>query len=88
MYKQLLHANIILFVVVNGQESSLYPVTTGVPQGGVWSSMLFNLYVHHFPSQLHSCSLVSYADDTTPLKIIPIKESRLRAAAKINADLP
>ena len=30
------------------------PITAGVPQGGVWSPMLFNLYVHNFPSQLSS----------------------------------
>ena len=39
-----------LFVVANGKESSLYPVMTGVPQGGVWSPLLFNLYVCHLPS--------------------------------------
>ena len=49
-----------LFVVANKKESSLYPVMTGVPQGGVWSPHLFNLYVHHLPSQLRSCLLVSY----------------------------
>ena len=49
--------------------------------------MLFNLYVCHLPSQLNSCSLVSYADDSTLLKIILIKESRLCAAAEINDDL-
>ena len=46
-----------LFVVASGQESSLYPVTAGQPQGGVWLPMLFNLYVCHLPSQLNSCSL-------------------------------
>ena len=34
-----------LFVVANGLDSSLYPIMVGVPQGGVWSPMLFNLYV-------------------------------------------
>ena len=32
-----------LFVVANGQESSLYPVMARVPQGGAWSLLLFNL---------------------------------------------
>ena len=26
-----------VFVVTNGQQFSLYPVTAGLPQGGVWS---------------------------------------------------
>ena len=73
--------------MANGRESSLYPVTAGVPQGGVRSPMLFNLYVCHLPSQLHSYLLVSYADNSTRLKIIPTKELRLSAAAEINADL-
>ena len=76
-----------LFVVANGQDSSLYPITAGIPQGGVWSPMLFNLYVHHLPSQLKSCLMVSYADDSTLLKAIPTKDLRLSAAAEINADL-
>ena len=79
--------NCYLFIVANGKEPSLYPVMTGVPQGGVWSPLLFNLYVSHHTSQLESCLLVSYADDSTLLKIIPTKDSRLNAAAKINADL-
>ena len=56
-------------------------------QGGVWSPLLFNLYVRHLPSQLESCLLVSYADDSTLLKVIPTKDVRLNAAAKINAGL-
>ena len=49
--------------------------------------MLFNLYVRHLPSQLNSCLLVSYADDSTLLKVIPTKNLRLSGAAEINADL-
>ena len=49
--------------------------------------MLFNLYVRHFQSQLNSCLLVSYADDSTLLKVIPTEDLRLSAAVEINADL-
>ena len=49
--------------------------------------MLFNLYVCHLPSQPSSCLLVSYADDSTLLKVIPTKDLRLSAAVEINADL-
>ena len=69
------------------EDSSLYPITAGVPQGGVWSPMLFNLYVHHLPSQLKSYLLVSYADNSTLLKVIPTKDLRLSAAIEINVDL-
>ena len=60
---------------------------TGVPQGGVWSPLLFNLCVRHLPSQLESSLLVSYADDSTLLKVIPTKDVRLNVVAEINADL-
>ena len=73
--------------MANGQESFLYPITPGVPQGGVWSPMLFNLYVRHLPSQLNSCLLVSYADDSMLLKVIPTKDLRLNTTVEINADL-
>ena len=76
-----------LFVVANGQESSLYPVMVGVPQGGVWSLLLFNLCVCHLPSQLQSCLLVSYAEDSTQLKVNPTKDLKLSAAAETNVDL-
>ena len=77
-------SNRYLFVVVNGQDSSLYPITAGIPQGGVWSPMLLNLYARHLLAQLKSCLLVSYA---TLLKVIPTKDLRLSAADEINADL-
>ena len=64
-------SNRYLFVEAKGQDSSLYPITAGALQGGVWSPMLFNLYVHHLQSQLKSCQLVSYTDDSTLLKVIP-----------------
>ena len=74
----------VCFFVANGQVSSLYPVMAGVPQGGVWSLLLFNLCVRHLLSQLQSCLLVSYAEDSTQLKVNPTK---LSAAAEINVDL-
>ena len=45
------------------------------------------LYVHHLFPQLKSCLLVSYAHDSTLLKVIPTKDLRLSAAVEINADL-
>ena len=68
--------NRCLFVVANGQNSSLYPIKAGAP-----------LYVRHFPSQLKCCLLVSYVGDSTLLKVIPTKDLRLSAAIEINVDL-
>ena len=67
-------SNRYLFVAANRQESSLYPVTAGVPQGDAWSPMLFYLYVCHISSQFISCLLASCADDSTLLKVCPTKD--------------
>ena len=80
-------SNRYLYVVANASESSQYPIQAGVPQGAVWSPMLFNLYVRQLPSQVRHSFLVSYADDSTLLKIVPSKEARKLAAEEINSDL-
>ena len=80
-------SNRYLYVVANAKESSQYPIQAGVPQGAVWSPMLFNLYVRQLPLQVHHSLLVSYADDSTLLKIVPSREARKLAAEEINSDL-
>ena len=50
-------------VIYNGYQSTFKRVHRGVPQGGVLSPMLFNLYVADFP-RLQS-SVTTFADDTT-----------------------
>ena len=67
--------------------SDLYPVSAGVPQGAIWSPLLFNLYVRLLPSVPKHCSVVGYADDHTLLTIIPNKVNRITAAANLNANL-
>ena len=76
-----------LYVVANAKESSQYPIQAGVPQGAVWSPMLFNLYVWQLPLQICHCLLVSYADDSMLLKVVPSREARDLATEEINSDL-
>ena len=65
-----------------------YPIQAGVPQGAVWSPMLFNLYVQQLPLQVRRyCLLVSYADDSTLLKVVPSRDARALAAKEIISDL-
>ena len=42
-------------------------IKTGVPQGGVLSPILFNLYTSDLPTPPQGVSVTSYADDITPL---------------------
>ena len=80
-------SNRTLFVVTHGDTSSKRAFTAGVPQGGIWSSILLNLYTRHLSAQIFNCDLFMYADDTTLVKVIPTKDNRNTAAIKINADL-
>ena len=76
-----------LFVVAHGNTSSKRPFTAGVPQGGIWSPILFNLYTRCLSAQILHCDLFTYADNTTLNKVIPTKDDRNTAAIEINADL-
>jgi len=76
-----------LFVVAHGDTLSRRTFTAGVPQGGIWSPILFNLFTRHLPAQVSYCSIFSYADDSTLLKVIPTKADRIAAAEELNADL-
>ena len=69
------------------ESSDLHPVTAGVPQGAIWSPLLFNLYIHLVPTVAKHCLIVGYADDHTLLKIIPDKSDRFTAASQMNEDL-
>jgi len=66
------------------ESSDLHPVTAGVPQGAIWSPLLFNLYIRLVPTVAKHCLIVGYADDHTLLKIIP---DRFTAASQMNEDL-
>lgn len=51
-------------VKVNQERSSVRPVHAGVPQGGVLSASLFNIYISDIPTP-RNCQLALYADDTS-----------------------
>ena len=54
-----------LFVVAHGDTSPQQNFMAGVPQGGVWCPILFNLYIHHLPKQVSHCDMFQYADDSS-----------------------
>jgi len=73
-------------VVANGTTSVCREFTAGVPLGGVWSTILFNLYIRLLGNQVLHCDLFQYADDATLAKVIRTKEERIKAAEEMNAD--
>ena len=50
-------------VRINGKLSSTVTVTSGVPQGGVLSGMLFSIFINDLPRTLKTCQISLYADD-------------------------
>ena len=55
------------FVIFRGSKSPLRKMKQGVPQGGVLSPILFNLYMSKMPLPPGNIRLVSYADDSNVL---------------------
>ena len=66
------------YVEFRGSKSRYRTMRQGVPQGGVLSPLLFNLYMTKMPPPPTGIKLSTYADDTTVsgscYKIVPISE--------------
>ena len=57
--------------VIDGYESSLLPISSGVPQGSILAPLLFVIYINMAPKAIHSSTTVQlYADDMKCFRII------------------
>ena len=53
----------LFMVVTNGERSECSQIHSGVPQGGIWSPLLFDLFVRKLPQQVQHAAMLCYADD-------------------------
>ena len=54
--------------------SSRLPITHGVPQGAIFSPILFCIYLNDLPTINKRCHLESYVDDSKLLMSFPVKD--------------
>ena len=73
-------------VMVDGCRSKLVNVVSGVPQGSVLGPLLFLLYISELFSILEN-KLISYADDSTLIAIVPSPGLRVAVAESLSSDL-
>jgi len=74
-------------VVTPLDSSDHHSISADVPQGAIWSPLLFNLYICLLPRIPKDNLVIGYANDHTLAVIIPRKEDRAIATARLNADL-
>ena len=72
--------------MVDGCQSKLVNVVTGVPQGSVLGPLLFLLYTLELFSILEN-NLISYADDFTLMAVVPSPGIRVVVAESLILDL-
>ena len=86
LFSHYLSSRFFVVAAANGVLSSQCPIRSGVPQGGIWSPLLFDLYIRELPRLIRHSSILCYADDITLFQRIP-RTCCIQCAAGLNADL-
>ena len=72
--------------MVDGCQSLLVNVASGVPQGSVLGGLLFFMYTVELISILEN-KLIGFADDSTLMAVVPSPEVRVKVTATLISDL-
>ena len=75
------------FVTVNGSNSELLEIDTGVPQGSLLGPRLYSIYSNDLPGATTNASVEMFADDTTAFCIGKTVDEVLSNIQKAIADL-
>lgn len=76
-------------VVLDGQCSQTYSISSGVPQGSILGPTLFLMFINDLPDNL-ICELVIYADDSTLYSCLDMKsgnQERIDLVNSLESDL-
>ena len=70
------------FVSIDGAKSSLLPVISGVPQGGVLGPLLFLIYINDLSSVVNHSSIYLFADDSKTFAINHLPRKYIRSSIR------
>ena len=72
------------YVSINGYESGLAAINSGVPEGSVLGLLLFLLYINDLIQVVKFCKVHHFADDTN---LLYLSNSTKKLNKQVNADL-
>ena len=72
------------YVSIDGYESGLAAINSGVPQGSVLGLLLFLLYINDLIQVVKFCKVHHFADDTN---LLYLSNSTKKLNKQVNADL-
>lgn len=78
-----LYTSCSAYVVVNGERSAIFKKSSGLMQGGLWSTTLFNLFINDIPDRIP----VIESDLASPIKLFADDTAIIRYGTTVSKQL-